>query len=375
MTYAGSGVDYSTLDPFKRACQMRAALTARNLPLHGFQELSWSRGESAYLMRTPTGPIIAHVEEGLGTKNLVADALALSQIAAAVGGHTGKTYYDQLAQDTVAMIVNDMITLGVLPRSVAMHVAVASGAWFAENPKRSEDLVNGWGHACDLSECVWGGGETPSLKDVIVPGAALLSGSAVGYAEDEASLLHPDDITDGDVIVIVESSGVHANGLTLARKIAERLPEGYLTTLSDGRTYGDTLLDATLIYVPFLKECLNSGLAIKYAVNVTGHGWAKFMRASGSFDYVIQSLPTELPIFEFIMRHGKMDEREMYKTYNMGAGFAVYVHPDHVDSVIETADNTGFTAYPAGYIRTSKEKRVIIEPNGITFTKEDLQVR
>ncbi len=166
MTYAGTGVDYDAMDPFKRACQIAAASTAPQLISHSFKELTWSRGESAYLMSVPNGDIVAHVEEGLGTKNLVADAM--SRI-------TGKSYYDQCAQDTVAMIVNDMITLGVMPVSVAMHLAVDSSEWF-NNKQRTEDLIKGWADACKLAGCVWSGGETPTLKGIIEPDTSLLSG-------------------------------------------------------------------------------------------------------------------------------------------------------------------------------------------------------
>src|SRR3989338_8622722 len=95
---------------------------------------------------------------------------------------TGKSYYDHIAQDTVAMIVNDMITLGALPLSVAMHLAVAESSWF-DDAQRCYDLVDGWKKACDLARFVWGGGETPTLKGDVVPGVIVLSGSAMGLVK------------------------------------------------------------------------------------------------------------------------------------------------------------------------------------------------
>ena len=137
-TYAASGVDYSALDPFKRMAQQAARETAGNIARFGLQEVGMSRGESVYLIEGPDS-YLAHVEEGLGTKNLVADAMR--QL-------TGRSYYAAIAQDTVAMIVNDMITLGALPISVAMHLAVGDSNWF-EDGRRSQDLINGWKtHAC-----------------------------------------------------------------------------------------------------------------------------------------------------------------------------------------------------------------------------------
>lgn len=365
LTYAGSGVNYDAMDPFKLACQEAASRTAIELMNHGLQELNWSRGESAYLMRDVNGGIIAHVEEGLGTKNLIADAIS---------EWSGRSHYDQCAQDTVAMIVNDMITLGAFPISIAMHLAVGSSYWF-NNKVRMNDLIRGWEQACRKSMCVWSGGETPTLKGIINPGASLLSGSAVGLASDEDDLFSSEDICDGDAIVFIESSGVHANGLTLARKIADNLPEGYQTRLPDGTTYGETLLCPTHIYVRTIFDCVENGANIKYAVNITGHGWRKLMRAAESFEYVIQTLPRQQPIFDFIAEHGPVDEREMYSNYNMGAGFAVFVSQEDAGMVIASADIFGLKAFHAGDVCASDKKRVVIEPMGIIFESDTLQVR
>jgi phosphoribosylformylglycinamidine cyclo-ligase len=111
MTYAGTGVSYENMDPFKIACQKRASLTSHNAERLGVTSLEWTRGESAYMMELNSQfsyPTISHVEEGLGTKNLIADAMMKI---------TGKSYYDQIAKDTIAMIVNDLITLGNIPIS------------------------------------------------------------------------------------------------------------------------------------------------------------------------------------------------------------------------------------------------------------------
>lgn len=368
MTYAESGVNYNMLDPFKRLCQRAAMhLTDVHQSLGGsnFQEIAWTRGESAYAIRLPGGRILLHVEEGLGTKNLVADAMYKL---------TGRSYYDHIAQDTVAMIANDMATLGVEPVTIAMHLAVASGDWF-EDLNRSQDLVEGWKQACETCNAFWSGGETPSLKGVIVPGTALLSGSATGYAVREENLINPIRVKPGDAIVIVESSGIHANGLTLAREIASKLPQGYMTVLPSGRTYGDVLLDPTHLYSPLIGDIVRSFDFPSYAVNITGHGWRKLMRATQPLAYVIDTLPSELEIFKFIQEHGPVAEREMYANYNMGAGFAIYCHPDDVKPIIELATKRGLTAFRAGTIFESDKKRVVIEPKGIIFEADELAVR
>lgn len=366
MTYAGTGVNYDAMDPFKRMAQLAARETAGNIArLNGseFREFEPSRGESAYLIEAAES-YLAHVEEGLGTKNLVADAMY---------DLTGKSYYDHIAQCTVAMIVNDLVTLGALPLSVAMHLAVGTSDWFNDE-KRTGDLVTGWKKACDLARCTWGGGETPTLKGVVVPEAVVLSGSAIGIVKPKERLIIG-KITHGDVIVIVESSGIHANGLTLARKIADKLPPGgYLTKLSDGRSYGEALLDPTRIYVGLVEDCLDAGVDIHYAVNITGHGWRKLMRATQPFSYMIDTLPTQLPIFSFIQEHGPVDDDEAYGNLNMGAGFALYVTESDVEKVLGVAQQLGLRALAAGHIENG-DKKVVIKPKGLEYAGETLAVR
>lgn len=361
MTYAGTGVDYDAMDAFKRAAQKAGRETARNIWRFGFFEVQHSRGESVYLIETPDC-YLAHVEEGLGTKNLVADAMYAL---------TGKSYYDQIAQDAVAMIVNDMITLGALPLSTAMHFAVDNSNWF-DDENRSRDLISGWKNACDLARCVWGPGETPTLKKL---GMVVISGSAMGIIKPKERRINPDNIRYGDAIIFIESSGIHANGLTMARAIAEKLPEGYLTKLADGRTYGETLLDPTPIYVPIIENCLARRVNIHYAVNITGHGWRKLMRATEPFAYVIENLPKQLPIFDFLQTRGPIDDTEAYGNFNMGAGFALYVPENDVKKVLGIIKDSGFGAFRAGHIEMSDEKKVVIRPKNIEYLGPTLGVR
>jgi phosphoribosylformylglycinamidine cyclo-ligase len=364
MTYAGSGVDYGALDPFKRRAQAAGRSTADVLRRLGVSEVEMSRGESAYLVETHDS-YLAHVEEGLGTKNLVADAMYKLVPA--------RTFYDHIAQDTVAMIVNDMITLGALPLAVAMHLAVGSSEWFNDE-QRTTDLVDGWRKACELARCAWGGGETPTLGGVVEATAAVLAGSAIGIVKPKGRLIRG-NIQPGDAIVIFESSGIHANGLTLARAVAERAPNGYLTLLRDGRSYGEALLDPTHIYVGVIEDCINHGVDIHYAVNVTGHGWRKLMRSPEPFAYVVSAIPSPPAVFEFIQSTGSITDAEAYGNLNMGAGFAVYVPEKDVPRVLDIARSFPFNALRAGQVENSATKKVVIAPKGLEFSADTLAVR
>src|SRR5581483_1036310 len=148
-----SGVDYSALDPIKLLAQKSAQATASNLKRFGAQEVIASRGESAYVWEE-SDAYKALVIEGLGTKNLVADAMRKI---------TNKTYYGSIAQDTIAMIVNDLIVVGALPQVVNAYFAIGDSDWMRDT-LRAQDLINGWAKACKQIGATWGGGETPTLK-------------------------------------------------------------------------------------------------------------------------------------------------------------------------------------------------------------------
>lgn len=368
LTYADAGVNYDSMDPFKRMAQLAGRETANNIQRLNdgeFREVEMSRGESVYLIEAAKS-YFAHVEEGLGTKNLVADAMYRL---------TGKSYYDHIAQDTVAMIVNDMITLGALPLSVAMHLAVGDSSWF-DNQERCRDLVEGWKNACDLARCVWGCGETPTLKGVVMPETVVLSGSAIGLVKPKERLITADNIQPGDAIVLIESSGIHANGLTMARKIADSLPGGYLTLLGNECTYGEALLAPTHVYVGLVEDCLVSGVRVHYAINITGHGWRKLMRATQPFTYHITKLPPVPLIFSFLQQHGPISDEEAYATFNMGAGFALIVPDREVEHVAEIAIRHGFITTLAGHVEDSADKkRVVIEPKNIVFEADTMTIR
>ena len=364
LSYASAGVDYGPLDAFKVACQRAAATTVDALAGHGLAEPAGVRGESAYLIETPT-EYLAHVEEGLGTKNLIADAML---------GLTGRSYYANVGVDTVATIVNDLVTVGALPVSVAMHAAVGDSSWFGRGTAAA-DLARGFADGCRAAGAVWGGGETPTLRGMIDPGTIVLAGSAVGRITPKSNRI-VGDVTHGDKIVLLASSGVQTNGLTLCRLIAEQLPQGYQTPFG-GRTYGEALLDPSAIYVSFIAGCQRAGLRLHYAAHITGHGWRKLMRLADPFVYRIDRLPDRpLGVFNLIGAAGRVDVREMYATFNMGAGFAAYVAPSDAEQCVAVARAAGHDAWVAGTVhRDGDRKAVEIVPLGITFEADTLAVR
>jgi len=361
-TYKQSGVDYETIDYLKRIAQQAGEKTVNNLPKN-YQEVSDSRGESAHVVDADEF-YFASVIEGLGTKSLVADEMYKL---------TGKTYYDNVAYDTVAMIVNDLITVGAKPLTLMAYWAAGSSDWFKDK-KRADDLVNGWTKASNDSGVVWGGGETPVLSKIINENAIDLAGSCFGIINPKKNLCLGEKLQAGDRIILFESSGIHANGLTLARKIAESLSEGYLTKINGEKTYGTALLTPTIIYAKLIENLLKNNIDIHYMVNITGHGWRKLMRHKKELTYRITDLPPVPEVLNFIVEQGKLDDKEAYGNLNMGAGFAIFVPAKEVSQVLNMSKKLGIKAYNAGIVE-SGEKKVIIDPLNITFEKESLQVR
>ena len=307
------------------------------------------------------------VTEALGTKNLVADA---------VRAITGRTHYDQIARDTAATILNDLCTVGGEPLCLTAYWGSGSSDWF-EDQARMADLVDGWASACRDASCAWGGGETQVLTTMISESTVVLAGSAVGTIAPKSRLLLGDRLRAGDAILLAAGTGIHANGLTLARKIAGQLPRGYETPVPGdpkGRGYGEVLLDPSPLYGPLVEALQRADVALHYAAHITGHGWRKLMRAAQPFGYVLERIPDVPPVFELLCSQAGMDRREAYGTFNMGAGFALFVPENEAGRACELAAQLAMPLLRAGHIEAG-EKRVVIEPLGITFAGDSLQIR
>ncbi len=363
LSYEQAGVNYDLIDPLKVAAQRAAAATAGHLAAHGFTEVQASRGESAYVV--DVGPFyLASIVECLGSKSLVADEMRKL---------TGRSYYDGIAQDTIAMAVNDLITVGATPLVVQAYWAAGGSDWFGD-AQRAQALVAGWKKACDTCGVAWGGGETPALAGIVEGGRIDLAASCTGIIQPKERLSVGDQLGAGDAIVLLASSGIHANGLSLARKLVERLPQGYLTPLSDGTSYGEGLLAPTALYSPVTEALAQAGIRPHYSANITGHGWRKLLRHPAALTYRIHTVPPVPPVLKFIQQHAQQDDREAYSTLNMGAGFALFVPAADAQRTVQIAQAHGIAATLAGQVEAGP-KQLIVEPLGLTFGDDALQLR
>ncbi len=366
LDYGGAGVDYSVIDPLKLAAQRAAASTATHLDAHGFSEVEASRGESAYVV--DVGPFyLASIVECLGSKALVADEMATL---------TGRSAYAAIAQDTIAMAVNDLVTVGATPLVVQAYWGAGGSEWFGD-AERAAALIEGWKRACDHCGVAWGGGETPALGGIVEAGRIDLAASCTGIVSPKERLSLGERLTAGDAIVLLASSGIHANGLSLARRVAERLPQGYLTPLPGSAvpiTLGAALLEPTTLYSPMTEALARAGIRVHYAANITGHGWRKLMRHRADFTYRIHTVPDVPPELRFLQAEAQMSHREAYGTFNMGAGFALFVAPEDAEATVAVSRKAGIDAWIAGVVEPG-EKRVVIEPLRIEFDGSELGLR
>jgi phosphoribosylformylglycinamidine cyclo-ligase len=367
LSYEQAGVQYDLIDPLKVAAQRAAAATASHLATHGFGEVAASRGESAYVV--DVGPFyMASIVECLGTKTLVADEMARL---------TGRSDYARIAQDTIAMAVNDLVTVGATPLVVQAYWAAGGSAWFTD-AARAQALVAGWKAACDTCRVAWGGGETPALAGIVESGRVDLAAACTGLVNPKERLTLGEKLGPGDAIVLLASSGIHANGLSLARKLVERLPQGYLTEIEPGLTYGDALLAPTVLYSPVTEALWAAGVRVHYAANVTGHGWRKLLRHPARLAYRVHTLPPVPAVLRFMQQQAGQDDAEAYGTLNMGAGFALYVAAADAARTVEVARACGVQAWVAGEVlpaSAERGKELHIEPLDVRFSGESLQLR
>lgn len=363
LTYYQVGDNYETKDPIKKLAQTAAKKTSKNLKKQGFEELSQTRGESAFVWNQ-NGSLMASVIEGLGTKNLVADG---------VRKITGKTYYDVLANDTIAYIINDLITVGAIPLVIHAYWAIEDNGWLADE-QRMTDLINGWRQACDLSEATWGGGETATDKGVIEKGTIDLAGSAVGIIGPKDRFITDKKIKVGDRILLIKSNGINASGISLVRAVAKRVPKGYVTKLPSGKSYGESILTKCNIYARAVKDLLDNNIDIHYISFISGHGMRKIMRSKRNFTYIVDKLFEPQEVFSFIQQHANIDDTEMYQTYNMGQDYSIFLPAKDIKKAQQIIKKNGFQSLDAGFVEKG-ERQVILKPKNITFKGETLDLR
>ena len=361
--YAAAGVDYEVLDRAKTGAVAAAASTSGLLELAGARALDASRGEPAFVFELGDRTF-AFVVEGLGTK---------AMITRRHHQQTGEELYAAVATDTVATIVNDLLCVGALPLVVNAYFATGGNGVF-DDPAASASLIEGWRAACEQAGATWGGGESPSLPGLVHDGELELAGAAVGAVPEGRSAVLGADLAPGDRIVLLASSGLHANGASIIRKLADDLPDGYATPLPSGTTLGRATLEPSTLYVAFARHLLAGDAEVTYLNHITGHGFRKLMRPTAELTCRVTDLQPVPEVLAWVADQLDMDAHEAYGTFNMGSGFAVCCRAGSVPAVLEAAEAAGIGALDAGEVEAGP-RQVIVEPIGATFGGDELQLR
>ncbi|MFC7166138.1 phosphoribosylformylglycinamidine cyclo-ligase [Halospeciosus flavus] len=298
LTYAEAGVDIDASE---------AATAALVGAVEGVED------ESAYAGLLDVGDrYLALATDGVGTKLLVAEALE---------------DYSTIGIDCMAMNVNDLVAGGVRPVAFVDYLAV-------DEPSEAlaEQIGEGLAAGAKEAEVALVGGETAVMPEVVK--GFDLAGTVAGLAPKDA--VFPGEAEVGDVLVGFASSGIHSNGLTLAREAATR--EGAYTDAypyEGYETVGEALLEPTRIYTYLLDHLRD--LDVHAAAHVTGGGWTNLSRM-GDFEYdVTDPLPAQ-DVFTFVQERGNVSDEEMHRTFNMGTGFVVALPETDAETLVAETD-------------------------------------
>lgn len=253
------------------------------------------------VFKSGNSQMVMHTD-GVGTKVLVAQQLEK---------------YDTVGIDAIAMNANDIICLGAEPLVAVDYIALKE-----EDEQLTLDLVKGVVKGCEESECALIGGETAILKDIITGHDRPFDLAATMLGKVK-KLVTGSTINEGDVIIGLESSGLHSNGYTLARKAL------------DINSWGNEMLKPTKIYVkPIMNLIDDSTISVKGIAHITGGSFTKLTRLTKDYGFLLNNLPEPPEIFKEINKSVN-DEKEMYKTLNMGIGMIVIVPEKDEQTALE----------------------------------------
>ena len=349
MTYRDAGVDIDAGVNFVQQIAPLAQSTSRrgmSSGIGGFGALFDLRA-AGYI-----DPLLVATTDGVGTKLVVAREVG---------------QYHTVGIDLVAMCVNDLIVQGAEPLLFLDYIATGH-----LEVDLALSLVSGMVEGCKMAGCALAGGETAEMPGIYTRGDHDLAGFALGAVERN-QLLDGSSIEVGDIVIGLNSSGVHSNGYSLIRHIVEtkELNYGALSPFDTERTIGECLLEPTRIYVQTCLEVLRKN-PIKGLAHITGGGMIENIprilpkKFSAKLD---ASTLTPGPIFSWIKNIGGISANEMLRTFNCGIGMIVICPPENADRSINDLRNCGEIATVIGEIVPEEaDGRVHIDIEEVVWT-------
>lgn len=265
--------------------------------------------------------------------------------------------HDTVGIDCVAMCVNDVVCAGAEPLFFLDYIACGRNY-----PDKIASIVKGVAEGCRQAGAALIGGETAEHPDLMPEDEYDLAGFAVGVA-DRRDLITGEHIRESDALIGIASSGVHSNGFSLVRKVFDMTKESLDTYYAElGATLGETLLTPTRIYVKALKAVRDAGVVIKGCSHITGGGFYENiprMLPEGTAAVVHKDSYPVPPIFTLLQEKGKLEEKMMYNTYNMGLGMVLAVDPADADRTIKALKEAGEKAYAVGEVVPGRKEAIV----------------
>lgn len=338
LSYEASGVDTQREE---RALSRLTDEIKRTWPQQnkGLGTVKLDIGYYANVIEIGRGMGIALSADGVGSKVLIAQMM-----------HR----YDTVGIDCVAMNVNDLICVGAKPLSMVDYIAVQQ-----PDPDRLAELAKGLAVGANKAGISISGGEIAQLPEIVVGVKGEypfdLAGAAVGLVPLDRIIVGQ-DVREGDIVIGVESNGIHSNGLTLARKIlASEIEQGLDTGL------GDDLLAPTHIYVNEAMGLIDEKVRVKAFAHITSDGLLNLNRVEAEVGFEIENLPSIPRIFNLLQAAGEVDDAEMFRVYNMGIGFCAVVAREDRDKAIRVLQSDGKRAHVIGRAIRDKRRRVYLK--------------
>ncbi|HTU01038.1 MAG TPA: phosphoribosylformylglycinamidine cyclo-ligase [Candidatus Sulfotelmatobacter sp.] len=306
-------------------------------------------GYFATVLDLGTGQGLALSTDGVGTKLLVAEML---------------DKYDTVGIDCVAMNVNDLLCVGAEPLAMLDYIAVQEA-----DPDMLAAIGKGLHEGARQANISIPGGEIAQVRELIRgvrEGRGFdLAGACVGLVPMDRILIGQ-AIQPGDVVLGLPSSGIHSNGLTLARDVfftrAGYRPDQRVPDL--GRTIGEELLEPTRIYVKEVLPLLHPEFGVRGLAHITSDGLLNLARVQAPVGYVLDWLPEPPPVFRLLQRLGAVPDEEMFQVYNMGIGFCLVVAAAQADRTQAALRASGVDAKVLGKAVADPERAVHL-PNGL----------
>ena len=329
-SYKAAGVDITA---GYKAVELMKAHIARTQTSGVVSDIGGFGGLFELDMTGITRPVLVSGTDGVGTKLKIAFVL---------------DKHDTVGIDCVAMCVNDIICCGAKPLIFLDYIACGKNV-----PERIAAIVSGVAEGCVQAGCALIGGETAEMPGFYPVDEYDLAGYSTGVV-DKSKILNNKTMKEGDVIIALPSSGVHSNGFSLVRKVFD-VENNDITKPCDflnGKSIGETLLTPTKIYVKPMLELFDN-VTVKAVSHITGGGFYENIPRSipaGFSAKIEKSAVKVLPIFELIEKTGKIDNRDMFNTFNMGVGMSVVVDKNDADKAISVLKANGEDAYVLGEI-------------------------